>query len=166
MPQRVYLEACGSTLTASEDRARLFVTGRRVVRTISSSLRSSWWSCERVKNVKTSKPGWVSRTMLLERRLRRRLSRIIARLVSSNMPACRLDGVVHLILYLFAAKVASTLDLLDLTVCDLCYGCSGVWKLLIWSVLLGITVSEFFDTQFANVADGLFQLAFGSSCTE
>ena len=80
--------------------------------------------------------------MLLEWRLRRRLSRIIARLVSRNMPACRLDGVVHLILYLFAAKVPSTFDLLDLTVCDLCYGCSGVGKLLIWSVSLGNRISE------------------------
>ena len=70
------------------------------------------------------------------------MSRIIARLVSRNMPTCRLDGVVHLILYLFAAYVASTLDLLDLTVCDLCYGCSGVWKLLIWSVSLGNRISE------------------------
>ena len=78
--------------------------------------------------------------MLLERCLRRRLSRIIARFVSINMPACRLDGVVHLIVYLFVAYVATTLDLLDLNVCDLCYGCSGVWTLLIWSVLLGNTI--------------------------
>ena len=40
---------------------------------------------------------------------------------------------------LFVAWVASTLGF---TVCDLFYGCSGVWMLLVWSVLLGF-FSEF-----------------------
>ena len=84
----------------------------------------------------------VSRMMLLERRLRRRLCRIIARIVSSNMPACRLDGVVHLILDLFVALVASPLDPLYLTVCDLCYECSGVLMFLISSVWFGTTIYE------------------------
>ena len=68
------------------------------------------------------------RTMLLERRLRRCLCRIIARIVSSDMPACRLNGVVPLTLYLFAALVASTEDL---TECDSWYECSGVLMFLI-----------------------------------
>ena len=37
--------------TTSQDRSRLFVTGRREVRTTSSTLRSMWWSRERVINV-------------------------------------------------------------------------------------------------------------------
>ena len=48
---RLDLDARGSTLTTSEDRSRLFVTGRREVRTTSSTLRSMWWSRERVTNV-------------------------------------------------------------------------------------------------------------------
>ena len=52
--------------------------------------------------------------MLLERRLRMRLRRIIARLVSSNMPACRLDGVVHLILLWSLLWMFWRLEALDL----------------------------------------------------
>ena len=63
-----------------------------------------------------------------------------SRNVSSNMPACRFHGVVHLILYLFVAWIASTLDFI---VCGLFHGCSGVWMLLIWSVLLGFIFLNF-----------------------
>ena len=84
----------------------LHTQGQRTVQDCSS--RDEGRSRERMKNVtrtrgKTPKPRWVSRMMLLERRLRRRLCRIIARIVSSNMPTCRLNGVVALMLYLFAA---------------------------------------------------------------
>ena len=37
--------------TTSEDRSRLFVTGRGVVHTTSSKHRSTWWSRERLKNI-------------------------------------------------------------------------------------------------------------------
>ena len=93
---------------------------------------------------KTPKSSRVSRATLKWR--------IIARIVFRNMPACRFNGVVHLILYLFAASVVSTLDL---TVCDLWYGCSGVWMFVCASEPQYLN----FDAQLGKVVDGLFRLA-------
>ena len=51
VPQRLGLDARGSTLSTSEDPPRLIVTGRRKVRITNSTLRSMWLSRERVKNI-------------------------------------------------------------------------------------------------------------------
>ena len=93
---RLNLDARGSIPTTSEDRSRLFVTGRREVRTTSSTLRSMWWSRERVTNVTRHMRQGSHTPMGLKDGV---VGEAFQRRLSSNMPACRLDGVVHLIFF-------------------------------------------------------------------